>query len=122
MRTSRILLLFAALAVTGVSYWLIRDGAPRNEDVAQTLDSRMPADVPGELLREEVDAPASVASEPGSVPVGGDSGRTEASVPQLVLLLLDPEGRPVADARIALFRGEELLAQGTTNPEGLASW
>ncbi|HTF88446.1 MAG TPA: hypothetical protein VK843_08555 [Planctomycetota bacterium] len=119
MKPSRGLLLAALLLVAGTAFWMLRDQAPDAETVTKAESDpavALPAQAP--VIETPPAAPADKVSEVSDEP----SSRTKAAAQQLELLLLDPESHPVADARVALFRDKDLLAQATTDSGGLASF
>ncbi|MEO6711610.1 MAG: hypothetical protein ABI054_05470, partial [Planctomycetota bacterium] len=119
MKPSRGLLFAVVLVLAGAAWWMLRDQAPKAEAVTKAESSpaiAQPAQAP--LL--ETPQPAVTGS--GSAPSDESSTRTKAAAQQLELQLLDPEKHPVADARVVLFRDKDLLAQGTTDSAGLASF
>ncbi|MEO6710871.1 MAG: hypothetical protein ABI054_03190 [Planctomycetota bacterium] len=86
-------------------------------DAKRDVATAAPPAAEGEVLEPAVPAPDSAREQ-----AAGGSLRSESGSRQPELLLLDPEGHAVADARVALFREKELLAKATTDTAGLASF
>ena len=121
MKPARIWLALATIAIAACAVaflWLNNSSVNQTDDAKRDVATAAPSAAGNEVL-----APASLgATDSTRERAAGDSPRSESGTRQLELLLFDPEGHPVADARVALFREKELLAKATTDSAGLASF
>ncbi|HTF88448.1 MAG TPA: carboxypeptidase-like regulatory domain-containing protein [Planctomycetota bacterium] len=122
MKPARIWLALTAVVLVGgagISYWLLQDRTARSSVEAQLSKPDAPIISPVSA-KEALEAARSDAAETDSQAVAADTRHLEADASLLEILIADPSNAPVADARLAIFREDTVLAEFATSSDGLA--
>jgi len=125
MKPSRNLLLLAATLALGIGlggFLLIQQRKEQSTSAVEATEAKHAEASPARAANEAVESMPVPIAEAILSDATDVSQRKEVDTQQLEILVLDPEGALVVDARVALFREEALLLDGSTGSDGSVRW